>query len=189
MPELKSLARNSFTNCNELSEISLPELQKMNGNNFKDLPKLSKIDMPSLESMSDGCFTHCGNLLEAKFDKFKVLPATALSDNPKLQKLSILSLGKVDDRKFEGLKFLESVTFGDSIRFIGFRSFANTPIRSVRLPKRVLAIYEEHRRHEEHDRILLRVQAVEAYRVLLITLSVQGSFGELRVSSQNSIVL
>lgn len=115
---IKNIGTSVFEGCRTLSYMNLSGVETIGYKAFKDCTRLNNIDLSTVENVGDESFEGCTSLESVNLT-------------------SAISIGGGDSwgYSFQNCTSLKNVTFGENLRFIGGRCFANTAIESIILPE------------------------------------------------------
>ena len=73
LKNVKTIGRNSFSNCPNLATVQVPQVETINGNSFHNCSSLTSISLPKVETIKSNSFSGCNNLASVSFPSVKVI--------------------------------------------------------------------------------------------------------------------
>ena len=126
-----SIDNAAFFECRRLKDISLPSsVTEVGEDIFFDCESLEKITIPnSITEIPFQMFIQCYNLKDVTIpNSIKAIGAEAFADCTSLSHIDLPnSITVIEDGAFEGSS-IESITFPNSLLYIGMNVLSNTPI-------------------------------------------------------------
>ena len=129
-----SIGSRAFSDCGNLTSVSLPSATSIGGNAFFDCGKLTSVDLPLVTSMGDACFNSCASLTSVSFPSATSISDGAFYNCVKLTSVSFPSATSISDYAFANCQGLTSVSF-PLVTSIGDNAFDNCQgLKSVSFP-------------------------------------------------------
>ena len=164
---LTNVGEQIFENCSELSYVGLPEgMTSVGTYAFYNCENLTSIQFPeSLKIIGDGAFSRCINLVipvfpstfeeigfgafsltkvgTIKFDKPVKIGESAFNGST-VEKLELLApTDSIPASAFENCTKLETVSIGEGLKYIGYKAFYDTGIKTANLPQSIVEISDK----------------------------------------------
>ena len=141
-----SIRKYAFYECKGLVNLELPDTIRSIGEQaFYGCSGLTYIKMPYSVTLGTYAFQNCSNVDTVEFTvgRGSAISYSNASDLPWNKAKNVIfgaGITRIPDYAFNNCTSIVSVILPDSITYIGQRSFVNTSITDIRIPKGVTAI-------------------------------------------------
>lgn len=137
---LKNIGSAAFEGCSSLQTLDLDGITDIAASVFKACYSLSYINLSGVNTIGDEAFYGCTKLNNIDLSTVEYIGNSSFEECSSLESIeltSAISIGGGDSwgYSFQNCTSLKNVTFGENLRFIGGRCFANTAIESIILPE------------------------------------------------------
>ena len=107
---VKKVEDSAFYNCDNLTEISLPNVTTIGDGAFFDCGNLTEISLPNVTMICDAAFFKCYNLTEISLPNVTTIGDSAFSDCGNLTEISLPNVTTIGDSAFSYCGYLTEIS-------------------------------------------------------------------------------
>lgn len=144
IPNVKYIFTNTFENCTNLSEVSIPKsVIKINKFAFKNCGLINIVIPEGIERIDNYAFSSCPYLKSVTISEGVKEIGWAAFEKATLETVNIpSSVKRIETYAFNECRELKNVTISEGVNEIGYSAFAATALETVYIPSSVKSIEE-----------------------------------------------
>ena len=144
IPNVKYIFTNTFENCTNLSEVSIPKsVIKINKFAFKNCGLINIVIPEGIERIDNYAFSSCPYLKSVTISEGVKEIGWAAFEKATLETVNIpSSVKRIETYAFNECRELKNVTILEGVNEIGYSAFAATALETVYIPSSVKSIEE-----------------------------------------------
>ena len=144
IPNVKYIFTNTFENCINLSEVSIPKsVIKINKFAFKNCGLINIVIPEGIERIDNYAFSSCPYLKSVTISEGVKEIGWAAFEKATLETVNIpSSVKRIETYAFNECRELKNVTISEGVNEIGYSAFAATALETVYIPSSVKSIEE-----------------------------------------------
>ena len=139
IPNVKYIFTNTFENCINLSEVSIPKsVIKINKFAFKNCGLINIVIPEGIERIDNYAFSSCPYLKSVTISEGVKEIGWAAFGKTTLETVNIpSSVKRIETYAFNECRNLKNVTISEGVEEIGYSAFAKTALESIKIPESV----------------------------------------------------